>query len=71
MRRTIPLLAAVALAAPFSLPALADDRLTEDIISPRAEPAEDCEALKERLEARRDDNVLNASDLREMRDAGC
>ena len=69
--RVLPLIAALAIATPFVGGAVADERLNRDIVSPVAEPAEDCEALRESLEAQRDDNVLNAADLRELRDAGC
>ena len=69
--RTLPLIAALAIALPHAGTAMADGKLNRDIVSPVAEPAEDCEALRESLEAQRDDNVLNAADLRELRDAGC
>ena len=75
MRRILPFLAAFAIAVPMSsassTPAFADGNLAEDIVSPRAESNEDCEAMRESLEARRDDNVLNAQDMQELRNAGC
>ena len=59
---------AMILAASLS-PALAD--LEVDIDSAVPEAQEDCEALRESLASRRDDNVLNPQDLQELRDKGC
>lgn len=70
MQRTLAIAAALSLAFP-AIPALAQERLEEEIVSPVAEPKEDCEALRERLKSKRDDDVLNPMDLRELRDAGC
>ena len=70
MKISTALLAAPLLLA-SALPAVAQDAPSEDIMSPVPEAQEDCEALAERLRAQRDDNALNARDLREMRDKGC
>ena len=68
-----PIAAAFAalLVLPLSSPALAQDTPDTGIVSPVAEAEEDCEALRESLEARRDDNVLAPRDLKELRDKGC
>ena len=69
MIRTI---AAIALAAPLLVvPAVAQERLEEDISSPVPEAKEDCEALADSLRDQRDDGVLNAQDQRELRSKGC
>ena len=60
------------LSAPLlTAPVLAQDTPSTDIVSPVPEALEDCDALAESLRARRDDNVLNAQDMQEMRDKGC
>lgn len=70
MNLTIPAMAIGAMVA-FAPAALAQEALNEDIVSGTAEAQEDCEALRESLEAQRDDNVLTPRDMREMRDKGC
>lgn len=45
--------------------------LNRDIVSSAPEAQENCEDLRERLEARRDDRILNPQDIQELRDAGC
>ena len=45
--------------------------LEEDITSATPEAQEDCEALRESLADQRDDGILNAQDMRELRDKGC
>ena len=65
------MLASVLLAAVPALPALAQDQPNTDIVSPVPEAQEDCEALRDDLRAQRDDNILNAQDLQDLRDKGC
>ena len=70
MTTKIAFAALLALAMP-ALPAVAQDRLNTDIVSPVPEGQEDCEALREKLEAQRDDNRLNSQDLQELDSKGC
>ena len=64
--------AAVLIAAGVGIvPALADNEPDTDIVTATPEAQEDCEALRESLERQRDDNILNAADLRELEDKGC
>ena len=65
------LCAAAAVTLSLSSPVLADERLEGDIDSATAEPREDCEALRETMERREDDNRLDPRDARELRERGC
>ena len=68
------MVAALLLFTPAALaPALADNDggLIGDIVSSEPEPSEDCDALRDRLEAQRDDGILNTADRRELTDRGC
>ena len=71
MKLTTTPVAALFAASLLALPALAQGGLNEEIVTATPEAQEDCEALRDSLKAERDDNVLNAADMRELRDKGC
>ena len=59
------------LALPLLVAPAHSQTLNRDIVSPKPEAKEDCEALADRLRDQRDDGVLNPADRRELRDSGC